>query len=152
VRFASAVAARACVLGLKFVGTEGEEAARASVLVVDDQSDLAEMMAAMIKRDGHEVRVATSGAEAVAAVEERVPDLVLTDLGMPGMSGLDLADALHARWPKLPVALVTGWGPTVDRERTRRSDIVQVLGKPFRMAEVRSLLGRVLDSQCDGAS
>jgi CheY-like chemotaxis protein len=125
---------------------------RASVLVVDDQSDLAEMMAAMITRDGHEVRVATSGPEAVAAVEARVPDLVLTDLGMPGMSGLDLADALHARWPRLPVALVTGWGPTVDPERARQSDIVQVLGKPFRMAEVRGLLERVLDGPCDGAS
>src|SRR5437773_139400 len=63
-------------------------------MVVDDQADLAEMMAAMIKRDGHEVRTATSGPEAVAAVEERRPDLVLTDLGMPGMSGLDRADGL----------------------------------------------------------
>jgi two-component system NtrC family response regulator/two-component system nitrogen regulation response regulator GlnG len=126
--------------------------ARASVLVVDDQSELAQMLAAMIKRDGHEVRVATSGLAAVAAVEQRVPDLVLTDLGMPGMSGLDLADALHERWPKLPVALVTGWGPTVDPARTRQSEIVQVLGKPFRMAEVRSLLARILDGSCDQAS
>src|SRR5207302_6797925 len=110
------------------------------------------MMAAMIKRDGHDVRVATSGPEAVAAVEQRVPDLVLTDLGMPGMSGLDLADALHARWPSLPVALVTGWGPTVDPERARQSAILQVLGKPFRMAEVRGLMERVLDGSCDGAS
>jgi two-component system NtrC family response regulator/two-component system nitrogen regulation response regulator GlnG len=129
-----------------------EGPARASVLVVDDQSDLAQMMASMIKRDGHEVRVATSGPAAVAAVEQRVPDLVLTDLGMPGMSGLDLAEALHERWPKLPIALVTGWGPSVDPARTRRSEIVQVLGKPFRMAEVRSLLARVLDGSCGGAS
>ena len=125
---------------------------RASVLIVDDQPDLAEMMAAMITRDGHEARVANSGPAAVAAVEERVPDLVMTDLGMPGMSGLDLADALHARWPDLPVALVTGWGPTVDPARARQSDIIQVLGKPFRMAEVREVLERVLGGRCDGAS
>src|SRR2546428_13875882 len=99
---------------------------RGSVLVVDDQSELAQMMAAMIKRDGHEVRIATSGPAAVAAVEERGPDLVLTDLGMPGMSGLDLADALHERWPKLPGALVTGLGPAVHPGRARRSGIVQV--------------------------
>ena len=139
------------MLGYLAVGTTGGST-RASVLVVDDQADLAEMMAAMIKRDGHEVRTATSGPEAVAAVEARLPDLVLTDLGMPGMSGLDLADALHARWPKLPVALVTGWGPTVDAARTRQSDIIQVIGKPFRMSEVRGLLARVLDGSCDGAS
>jgi len=130
----------------------GDDSARASVLVVDDQADLAEMMAAMIQRDGHEVRTVNSGPDAVAAVEQRVPDLVLTDLGMPGMSGLDLADALHARWPKLPIALVTGWGPTVDPERARQSEIVQVLGKPFRMAEMRGLLHRVLAGSCDGAS
>jgi CheY-like chemotaxis protein len=130
----------------------GGGAVKGSVLIVDDQAELAEMMAAMIRREGHEVRIATSGPAAVAAVEQRLPDLVLTDLGMPGMSGLDLADALHERWPRLPVALVTGWGPTVDPARTRQSDIVQVIGKPFRMAEVRGLLARVLDGSCDGAS
>ena len=134
------------------MSTSGEGRARALVLIVDDQAELGEMMAAMIRRDGHEVRVATSGPDALAAAEERRPDLVLSDLGMPGMSGLDLADALHARWPDLPVALVTGWGPTVDPERARQSDIVQVLGKPFRMAEMRGLLERVLDGSCDEAS
>jgi CheY-like chemotaxis protein len=124
----------------------GGEVSKASILVVDDQPDLAEMMAAMIQRDGHEVRIANSGPEAVHAAEQRVPDLVLTDLGMPGMSGLDLADELHARWPSLPIALVTGWGPTVDADRARQSEIVEILGKPFRMAEVRSLLERVLSA------
>jgi CheY-like chemotaxis protein len=134
------------------VSTNRGGRSRALVLIVDDQAELGEMMAAMIRRDGHEVRVATSGPEALAAADERRPDLVLSDLGMPGMSGLDLADALHARWPNLPVALVTGWGPTVDPERARQSDIVQVLGKPFRMAEMRGLLERVLDGSCDEAS
>jgi CheY-like chemotaxis protein len=144
---------RGLVLGFLPVAAKARAGAtRGSVLIVDDQRDLAEMMAAMIQRDGHETRVATSGPEAVLAVEQRLPDIVLTDLGMPGMSGLDLADALHARWPKLPVALVTGWGPTVDPDRARQSEIVQVLGKPFRMAEVRGLLERVLDGSCDGAS
>lgn len=135
------------MLGFLAVGTMGGGSEPASVLIVDDQAELAEMMAAMIKREGHNVRVATSGPAAVAAVEQQVPDLVLTDLGMPGMSGLDLADALHERWPALPVALVTGWGPTVDPARARQSDIVQVIGKPFRMAEVRGLLARVLEGR-----
>ena len=47
---------------------------------------------------------------------------------------------------------MTGWGPTVDPARTRQSEIVEVLGKPFRMAEVRSLLARVLYGSCDEAS
>jgi CheY-like chemotaxis protein len=140
------------VLDFLPVGTKGGGARPASVLVVDDQAELAEMMAAMIKREGHDVRVATSGPAAVAAVEEQVPDLVLTDLGMPGMSGLDLADALHARWPALPVALVTGWGPTVDPGRALESEIVQVIGKPFRMTEVRGLLARVLDGSRESGS
>lgn len=116
----------------------------ATILVVDDQADLAEMIAAMVQRQGHAVRIAGSAEEALVSVGEQRPDLVLTDLGMPGMSGLDLAEALQSRWPGLPVALVTGWGPQVDHERARRAGVVQVLGKPFRMAEVRELLGRVL--------
>lgn len=117
----------------------------ASILVVDDQPDLGEMLSAMIRRDGHEVRIARSAQEALGLVDERVPDLVLTDLGMPGMSGLDLADALRVRWPDLPIALVTGWGPTLDLARLEEAKIVDVLGKPFRIAEVRELVRRVLD-------
>ena len=132
------------------MGTGGEESARAWVLVVDDQIELGQMMGAMLEREGHEVLIVTSGPAALEAVEQRVPDLVLTDLGMPGMSGLDLADELRARWPDLPVALVTGWGSTVDQERTRQAGIVQVLGKPFRMADVRGLLARVLRSRGPG--
>lgn len=132
------------------MGTGGEESARAWVLVVDDQIELGQMMGAMLEREGHEVLIVTSGPAALEAVEQRVPDLVLTDLGMPGMSGLDLADELRARWPELPVALVTGWGSTVDQERTRQAGIVQVLGKPFRMADVRGLLARVLRSRGPG--
>jgi CheY-like chemotaxis protein len=132
------------------VGTGGEESVRAWVLVVDDQIELGQMMGAMLEREGHEVLIVTSGPAALEAVEQRVPDLVLTDLGMPGMSGLDLADELRARWPELPVALVTGWGSTVDQERTRQAGIVQVLGKPFRMADVRGLLARVLRSHGPG--
>ena len=132
------------------MGTGGEDSARALVLVVDDQIELGQMMGAMLEREGHEVLIVTSGPAALEAVEQRVPDLVLTDLGMPGMSGLDLADELRARWPELPVALVTGWGSTVDQERTRQAGIVQVLGKPFRMADVRGLLARVLRSRGPG--
>jgi CheY-like chemotaxis protein len=116
----------------------------ATILVVDDQPDLAEMIAAMVARDGHMVRVAASGEEALASIAEQRPDLVLTDLGMPGMSGLELAERLKAQQPGLPVALVTGWGPRVDMERVNSAGIVQVLGKPFRMAEVRELLAKAL--------
>ena len=91
-----------------------------------------------------------------------ITGMLVVGLGLLGVAGYyalltkhlgsSEADALHARWPDLPVALVTGWGPTVDPERARQSDIVQVLGKPFRMAEMRGLLERVLDGSCDEAS
>jgi len=119
----------------------------ASILVVDDQPDLCAMLSAVIRRDGHEVRIARSAQEALGLADERVPDLVLTDLGMPGMSGLDLADALHVRWPDLPIALLTGWGPALDRARVEEAKIVEVLGKLFRIAEVRELVQRVLDAR-----
>ncbi len=79
----------------------------ASLLVVDDDPLAARYMTLALSEDFADVRCATGGVDAVLAVEARVPDLVLTDLRMPEMDGLELLAHLRERWPEVPVILVT---------------------------------------------
>jgi signal transduction histidine kinase/ActR/RegA family two-component response regulator len=117
-------------------------AGRLHVLVVDDEPEVRDLLAELVGADGHRVTACASAAEALARLEAAGADLVITDLGMPGMSGLELAEAVRRRWPDLPVGMVTGWGETADRERSAAAGVLAVLGKPFQRPELRALLAR----------
>jgi CheY-like chemotaxis protein len=83
----------------------------ARILVVDDQKTMRELLREALKEDflgGHDVIEAAEGATALIMVETEQVDLLLTNVGMPGMDGIELADTVRARQPKLPVLLMTG--------------------------------------------
>ncbi len=82
----------------------------AEVLVVEDSPDQALLIAALLESAGHATRVAEDGAAALEHIGEVRPDLVVTDLVMPGMDGIELVEAVRARHPDLPVVLVTAFG------------------------------------------
>jgi signal transduction histidine kinase len=105
------------------------------LLIVDDEAAVGDALAAMAASLGHEVARAGSGYDALAllATGERV-DLVLTDLGMPEMTGWELARAIKRRWPALPLGLVTGWGANV--EAPDRKLLAGILAKPVLMGDL----------------
>ena len=85
------------------------------VLVVDDEPEVRSMLADMLATSGHTTFQAAGGKEALAWLDAGQPvDLVLTDLGMPAMTGADVARAVRARWPLLRIGLMTGWDETED--------------------------------------
>jgi CheY-like chemotaxis protein len=85
------------------------------VLVVDDDDRVRAMFGALLQADGHCVLQASSGPESLSVLERGMRvDLVLTDHGMPGMTGLELTRTIKTRWPRLRVGLVTGWGESLD--------------------------------------
>ncbi|WP_159462979.1 hybrid sensor histidine kinase/response regulator [Caballeronia telluris] len=90
------------------------------ILVVDDNVDAADAMTALLELEGHEVRTVYSGEEAVDILTHYSPDVVLLDLGLPGISGLEVARRLRAMPDINDVTLiaVTGWGQPQDRART----------------------------------
>src|SRR5579875_176990 len=112
--------------------------------VVDDDPKLAAMLQQILTLDGYEVDVCYSGAEALAAVAARRYALVLTDVGMPGMSGLELARELTRQLPDLPVALITGWGNTIDPQEREACGARYMLSKPYRIDQVRQLVQMAL--------
>src|SRR5262249_46331772 len=101
------------------------------VLIVEDNVDAANSLAALLKADNHDIHVAHSGAEALARVEGFKPDVALVDLNMPGMSGYELARQLRAM-PLNGMRLValTGNGQPEDRARTEEAGFDDHLIKP----------------------
>ncbi len=112
------------------------------VLVVDDNHDGAETMATMLTLLGHEVYKAHDGAEAIEAAERIRPELILMDIGMPQMNGLDATRAIRARpWSQgTTIVALTGWGQEGDRERSQAAGCDGHLVKPVGLTELEVLL------------
>jgi PAS domain S-box-containing protein len=114
------------------------------ILVIDDEPEVAHVVQDILAAEGHTVDVALSGREGVALVESNAYDLVFTDLGMPDMSGWDVAERLSSLRPELPVALVTGWGTTLDEEDARDRGVVAVVQKPFEIVDLVQATAHIL--------
>ncbi len=120
----------------------GRSAVRRRILVADDLRDGADSMAMFLNAKGHDVRAAYGGEEAIRAAEEWKPDLILLDLGMPGVSGYDACLHIRAQpWGRAPIIIaVTGWGQEADRRRTREAGFDHHLVKPVDPAVLDGLL------------
>ncbi len=121
------------------------------VLVVDDSDDVAEMTAEMLRMYGHEVTTASDGPGALAAVASDRPDVVLLDLGLPGMDGIQVAEALHAaRHAASPVVItVSGYDRPEDRERLNAAGCVHCLVKPVNFNRILALLAECTPARVD---
>lgn len=117
-----------------------ESSTRLRILAVDDDPELREMIALMLKHDGHDVQVAADGDEALAALAEERFELLISDVGMPGMTGWELAARARAAWPHMRLVLATGWGTEIDPAQARLRGIEAVIAKPFRINDLRRVL------------
>ncbi len=123
------------------MGTPG----KATVLVVDDEENIREILAEMLMTADHEVITAADGAEALHKLQNTPAiDLVFTDLGLPGMSGYEVAQEMKRLRPDLLVGLVTGWGATLDPEKARAHGVDLVVSKPFRFEQVLAIVDEAL--------
>ena len=113
------------------------------VLLVEDDDDNRELMAEVLEASGWEVVSAATGQEGLKALSEQAVDVVLTDVGMPGMGGLEMARAAKAIAPSVPVVVVTGWAESDDIARARgQREVDAVLVKPI---DPDALIGTVGD-------
>jgi DNA-binding response OmpR family regulator len=119
----------------------------ARLLVVEDDDDIRALFSATLHRAGYQPRVASSGQQALDQADELVPDLVISDVSMPGLSGLDVCRALksHPRTAGTVVLLISALSTEQDREAGLQAGADDYLTKPIRPAilleRVRSLLG-----------
>jgi DNA-binding NtrC family response regulator len=113
------------------------------ILVVDDESSQRELIGGFLRKQGHEVFLAGSGAEALARVRETRVDLVLSDFRMPGMSGIELLRAVKAVNPEIPFILVTAYGTVETAVQAMQEGAADYLTKPLDLEELLLRIGRV---------
>ena len=113
------------------------------VLVIDDEPFVRDTLGEMLRQQHHDVVVADDGASGLARFREGVFDMVMTDLAMPGMSGWQVAQAVKAVRPQVPVVLVTGWGVEVQADQLQTHGVDRVMTKPFRFEDVEDIVASV---------
>jgi len=112
------------------------------VLIADDNKDAADTLAMLLEIEGHEVRVAHGGHAALALAQAFRPEIALLDIGMPGLSGYDVATALRKEpWGKaMRLIALTGWGQESDRRHSKAAGFDWHLTKPIDMTTLSAVL------------
>ncbi|MCA1633725.1 MAG: response regulator [Acidobacteria bacterium] len=120
---------------------------RLRLLVVDDEPSVRELLRDLLESEGHAVELASNAFEALALFRAMKFDIIFTDIGMPGMSGWELARAIREIDAEVPLAVITGWGDAVGSEKQKSAGVDGVVTKPFsaeRIVELtEELAGRV---------
>jgi CheY-like chemotaxis protein len=117
----------------------------ARILVIDDEDSVRKILYQMLKAKGYQVVVASNGQEGIEKFKEEPFDLVFTDLGMPKMSGWEVGQTLKRINPKVPVALITGWGVELNKDKMKESGIDLVVSKPFNFDQVVGLVSEAME-------
>jgi signal transduction histidine kinase/ActR/RegA family two-component response regulator len=123
--------------------SSGADGRKIQVLVVDDNEDAADSLAALLEIDGFDVRTVYDGAAAIAEAAEHQPDMIIMDLGMPGMDGYETARAIRQRpgAERILMLALTGWGQSDARRRTVEAGFDHHLVKPVELDQIIRLAG-----------
>jgi signal transduction histidine kinase/ActR/RegA family two-component response regulator len=113
------------------------------ILVVDDEDYVRELLADILEREGCEVVLAGEGREALGLFDGRGFDAVFTDVGLPGMSGWELARAVRERDEQVALAVITGWGDTVTAEEQSAAQADWIVPKPFTVERIAGLVDEI---------
>jgi len=117
------------------------------ILVVDDEANLRKVLAAQLGRDGYEVHTAEDGEAALAFLREHHVDLVITDLRMPKLGGMDLLRAALREQPDLPVIILTAHGTVDTAVEALKTGAFDYISKPFDKDEVRLIVDKALKTR-----
>ena len=122
---------------------DSEEFVPLRVLVIDDNLDAANSLALLLKSMGHELRTVYDGPAGIAMAQEFSPEVVMLDIGMPVMSGYDVARALRAVSKDSVLVAVTGWGHEAAKRQAREAGFDLHLVKPVSDAMLAQMLADI---------
>ena len=117
---------------------------KARILVVEDEDEVRELLKDILTDGGHAVEFASDGRKGLEFFQEKTFDLVFTDLGMPGMSGWQVAEQIKELSGETPVALITGWEVKQKNPELKSKGVDVVLKKPFRVEEILGLVQELM--------
>ena len=114
------------------------------ILVVDDQYGVRRLLFETFKEDHHEVIMASNGAEALQLLNNFEPDLILMDMKMPGMNGIEALGKIRALNNPVDVIMMTAYGDAQNMEQAKELGILYYMGKPFDLFELRDRVREIL--------
>lgn len=117
------------------------------VLIVDDEKSMREFLSIVLAKEGHAVSVAAHGSEALAHIEKDIFDLVISDVKMPGLSGIEVLKAVKAVSPTTIVLMMTAFASTETAVEAMREGAYDYLTKPFKVEEVKLLVKNALEKK-----
>lgn len=117
-----------------------------TILIVDDDPQLRQSFEKLLTTEGHTVQTAATGEAAINLVQANPPDLVIMDIRMPGMSGLEAFRTIHDLEPKLPVIIMTAFGTTETAIEATKLGAFDYVLKPFEIPDVLTLISQALDA------
>lgn len=115
------------------------------ILVVDDNTDFAENLKEILEEDGVRVQVASNGVDALQRISNTAFDLVITDIRMPGMDGIEMLKTINQRWPNLPVIVMTAYSADAVLEEAYTEGALDVISKPVNLDHLISMVSRVTE-------
>jgi len=123
-----------------------------NVLVVDDEPNIVISITFLMKQKGYEVRTASNGEEALQALNEKVPDLILLDVMMPKPDGYEVCQIIRAtaKWKDIPVIMLTAKGREVEREKGFAMGADDYITKPFSTQELVAKVQAILEGNREG--
>ena len=116
----------------------------ARILITEDEDSLRRFVARALRMDGHETEEAADGAEGLEKLHEGGFDLLLSDIRMPVMDGIELAHQAASHWPNMKILLMTGYAEQRERADDLMEKIVDVVSKPFALPDIRKAVALAL--------
>lgn len=116
----------------------------AKILITEDEDSLRSFVARALRLDGHETHEAADGAEGLQLLEEARYDLLLSDIRMPVMDGIELAHRASAQFPTLKILLMTGYAEQRERADDLMTKVIDVVDKPFALPDIRRAVAQAL--------
>jgi DNA-binding response OmpR family regulator len=110
------------------------------ILLVDDEKEFVETLSERIRMRDHDSAVALNGEQALKKIDDDLPDVVVLDLKMPGMDGMEVLRRIRKAYPKVQVIMLTGHGSEKDEEEARKLGVFEYLQKPI---DIETLMKKV---------
>ena len=114
------------------------------ILVVDDQESMREMLSELLRMMGYDARAVDGGDQALQSLQDTETDLVITDLNMPGMDGMELMKRIKGLYPRLPVIIITGYGTFNTERQVLSSGADGYIPKPCTINRVQETVNQAL--------
>jgi len=111
-----------------------------SILIVDDEQSMRDFLTILLQKEGYEVEARGDGDSALSCLEGTAFDLVISDIRMPGIGGLDLLHSIKGKYPALPVILITAFVSPDDAVAAMKDGAFDYISKPFNVAEIKNVI------------